>query len=531
MTNPMSDASLSAPRPFPPGGAGLPLIGHGLHLVEIGKRPDTAKAPLFKLLEDMRAEHGPVFRLRVPGIGTVVYLEDPVLVREVYRLHGVHVESSFPDSLVKIFGAAVTGEPHRAMRQTFNALVRKTLEEEERFETMQQMVREEMLTWCDAAGKVEGKHAAGRTLLDDRATRIALRVAAFGFLGERYAFDRALCDRLIELYAEIENGVFSLFPYALPGTRVWKALRARAGVEEILRGVLRDYAARGIRDAYIHQIYDVGVKSYYSPGCGLTQEECALRSIVGLLFASFDTTRVALMTAMAAMTTQPDFVARLRGEIAEAGLLDGTTPLTNASLNALELLDCFVWEVLRINPVTQLGPRIAIEDFDLGPYRIQKGWNIWIPVKALCASPTLFRDPELFNPARFLEDERENLEIVSWIFAAGKRVCPGRRLVLAEVKLMCFFLMTLMDVRNRHPASGGRTLSFRSDIPFNVIRGFDPVFTLRDPGAGRSPTATERHAAIAKEAAGCPVDGSGSALDTQQAGCPHAGGPRQTQEP
>lgn len=478
----------AATRPLPPGDGGLPIIGHGLRLVGLGRRSPADLAPIFRLLAELREEHGPVFRLRIPGLGHVVYLEDPELVREVYRLHGVSVESSFPDSLNTIFGPAVTGAPHRSMRQTFNTLVSKTLQEVDRFEAMARMVREEMLTWCEGPDEASATTGSKRSLLDDRATRIALRVAVFGFLGEAYAFDRALCDRLRDLYVEIEGGVFALFPYALPGTRVWNALRARSGIEEILRGVLADYAARGISDAYIHQIYDVGVRSYYSPGCGLTEEECALRSIVGLLFASFDTTRVALMTAMAAMTTQPDFVVRLRQEIADAGLLDGRTPLTNASLNALQLLDCFVWETLRINPVTQLGPpRIALEDFDLGPYHIKKGWQLWIPVRALCASPEIFRSPQTFDPTRFLGEEKDKLEIVSWIFAAGKRVCPGRRLVLAEVKLMCFYLMTLIDVRNRHPDTSGGGLSFLSGVPFSLVRDFDPVFTLGDrasAGAG-----------------------------------------------
>ncbi|MFO0602130.1 MAG: cytochrome P450 [Polyangiales bacterium] len=452
-------------------------MGHGLHLAEVMARPSTQRAPLFQLFAEMRAQHGPLFRLRLPGLGDVVYLEDVELVREVFRQHGAHVESSFPDSLVRLFGAAVTGPPQQAMRHTFHALVQKTLQEEDRFATMKAMVREEMLSWCGPASGGAAP-ATGRTLLDDRATRVALRVAVFSFLGETYAFDRGLCDRLITLYADIEAGVFSQFPYAVPGSTMWRALRARRAVDEIVRGVLRDYARRGVSDAYIHEIYDVGVRSYYRADGAETREACGLRSIVGLLFASFDTTRIALMTAMAAMAAHPDFVARLRRELSEAGLRDDVS-LTNASLNDLRLLDCFVWEVLRFNPVSQLVPRIAIEDFDLGPYRVEKGWHVWIPVKALCESPAVFKRPERFDPLRFVEDERARLEVVGWIFAAGKRVCPGRRLVMAELKLLCFYLMTLIDLRNDDPRARSGELELRSGIPFSVVRGFEPVFTPR----------------------------------------------------
>lgn len=468
----------------PPGDAGLPFVGHGLHLAEVMARPEVARAPVLQLLAEMRAQLGPVFRLQIPGIGPVVYLEDVELAREVFRQHGVHVESSFPDSLVRLFGAAVTGPPHHAMRQTFNTLVHETLGKSDRFATMQAMIREEMLSWCE----VEGSPPSAPAHHEDRATRIALRVAAFGFLGEPYAFDHALCDRLIRLYAEIEGSVFSLFPYAVPGSRMWRALRAREEVDDIVRGVLRDYAAKGISDAYIHEIYDVGVAAYFREDGPETREQCGLRSIVGLLFASFDTTRVALMTAMAAMTTHPDFVEHLRREIAEAGL-GPDAPVTNAALNDLRLLDAFVWEVLRVNPVSQLVPRIALDDFDLGPHRIEKGWNLWIPVKTLCSSPAYFDHPERFDPMRFLEAERAKLEIVGWIFAAGKRVCPGRRLVMAEMKLVCFYLMTLVEIRNRHPQAG--TLAFHSGIPFSTVANFDPVFTRRVPTTPpRAPVAT-----------------------------------------
>ena len=124
-------------------------------------------------------------------------------------------------------------------------------------------------------------------------------------------------------------------------------------------------------------------------------------------------------------------------------------------------------------------PRVAIQDFDLGGYRIEKGWPLWIPVQTVCSNPAVFDHPERFDPRRFLGPEREKLEYVGWIFAAGKRVCPGRRLVIAEMKLVCFYLMTLIDIENRHPHAREGRLSFRSGIPFNVIADFDPVFTLR----------------------------------------------------
>ena len=99
--------------------------------------------------------------------------------------------------------------------------------------------------------------------------------------------------------------------------------------------------------------------------------------------------------------------------------------------------------------------------------------NIW----AIHMNPTLWKDPETFNPDRWLDDGHKHMihPYQFLPFSAGRRVCVGESLAKVELHLYVAMLLQKLEFR---PAPG-QEQSFKVDMhagsvhiiadPFEII--------------------------------------------------------------
>ncbi|KAH9379771.1 hypothetical protein HPB48_017651 [Haemaphysalis longicornis] len=104
-----------------------------------------------------------------------------------------------------------------------------------------------------------------------------------------------------------------------------------------------------------------------------------------------------------------------------------------------------IWEVDRWKTGSPLGvARECSEDVVIGEFFIPKGTTVLPNLWAVHNDPTFWKDPEKFDPARFLNEDGS---IVSpkpeqlLPFSIGRRSCPGEMFALMEVFLMTTFLL------------------------------------------------------------------------------------------
>jgi cytochrome P450 family 3 subfamily A len=79
-----------------------------------------------------------------------------------------------------------------------------------------------------------------------------------------------------------------------------------------------------------------------------------------------------------------------------------------------------------------------MEDIDLdnSNVKIPKGVIVEIPVYAIHHDSEFYENPFVFNPDRFMPENRSNITPYSYIpFGAGPRNCIGMRFALLEAKL------------------------------------------------------------------------------------------------
>ncbi|KAK0191703.1 cytochrome P450 [Armillaria mellea] len=119
---------------------------------------------------------------------------------------------------------------------------------------------------------------------------------------------------------------------------------------------------------------------------------------------------------------------------------------------SLPYISALFKEVLRYSPAARLGlPHRVTEEDNYGGYRIPKNSTVMANIWAICRDPSVYPDPDTFDPNRFLS--RDEMDPRKLAFGFGRRVCPGA--VFAEASLFlnianilaCFDILKPLDTK------------------------------------------------------------------------------------
>ncbi|KAK8764722.1 hypothetical protein V5799_032671 [Amblyomma americanum] len=108
------------------------------------------------------------------------------------------------------------------------------------------------------------------------------------------------------------------------------------------------------------------------------------------------------------------------------------------------------------------------EDTTVGGYHVPKGTVLLANFWAVHQSPRLWKDPEVFDPSRFLRPDgsaptTRPEHIIT--FSLGKRICPGESLATAEV----FLYLTMLLQKFRILPEEGSTVRIGSYQPMSEL--------------------------------------------------------------
>ncbi|ETN43299.1 uncharacterized protein HMPREF1541_02458 [Cyphellophora europaea CBS 101466] len=187
------------------------------------------------------------------------------------------------------------------------------------------------------------------------------------------------------------------------------------------------------------------------------------------LGAGHETSAVALTYLWHELAQNPTLQSALRKEIRTLNpritwpLPPDTSPETFTlpspkQIDALPLLQATLWEVLRLHaPIPGMEPRVTPPTptgTTLGSYSgIPGGVRVSAMPYCLHRNPTVFPDPETFNPRRWLADGQhtppallKEMHRWFWAFGSGGRMCIGSHLAVQEIKLVVCALIGNYEV-------------------------------------------------------------------------------------
>ncbi|KAF8593045.1 cytochrome P450, partial [Ceratobasidium sp. AG-I] len=187
-----------------------------------------------------------------------------------------------------------------------------------------------------------------------------------------------------------------------------------------------------IIDAMIDQAPRLGLS-------GAEADDHILEIAITLLSGMFESTTSTLMGFFVAILLYPEVKQKAQKEIDE---VIGSNRLPKfEDEERLPYVSRVIQEVLRWFPITPLAaPHTCFQDDVYKGYDIPKGTVGYR--RAMTRDPTVYPNPEVFNPDRFLDPSVPPSPLFGW----GRRHCPGVHFAQASLFIMVASFLATFDI-------------------------------------------------------------------------------------
>jgi cytochrome P450 len=173
-------------------------------------------------------------------------------------------------------------------------------------------------------------------------------------------------------------------------------------------------------------------------GRGLSREEIS-DQIILFFVAGYDTSAASLSSICYCLAMNQMVQEKLYNEVKT--FMNSSSDEENfmEDMNQLKYLDAVIKESMRFLPIVPRMERRCNKDCILqtDDYRIfvPRDAMIIIPIYSLNHDTRYFRNPDRFDPERFLDPEQELLMASAYLpFATGPRSCIGQRFAMMELR-------------------------------------------------------------------------------------------------
>ena len=234
-------------------------------------------------------------------------------------------------------------------------------------------------------------------------------------------------------FLDIAEGLSSVLPWDLPGTRIRCGLRGRDRLHGYIRESIPARRASGGSD-----MFSVLASAHSDDGETFSDTE-VIQHVAFLLFAAHDTTTSLLSHAVMYLGQHPDYQARLRDEYAQIGV----ESLTWDDLDAMPVTQQFLDEVLRLHPPVPVMVRRTITEVELGGYQIPADTVLYMPSAYNQRDARFWREPDSFDPERFSVDRAEHKQHTFCFhpFGGGAHKCIGMHFAYILSKVCLYHLL------------------------------------------------------------------------------------------
>jgi cytochrome P450 len=272
--------------------------------------------------------------------------------------------------------------------------------------------------------------------------RLALRIAAHSMFSlESASFSGEMRDKLMEY--GLNHTQPDLFDLLLPASLSSPQDRARARFRIEWTGMMdRIIAMRRVLgpppDEAPRDLFDM-LDMARDPETGAGFDHAELRDEIStMIIAGHETTSTALFWACYIAAKLPDLQARMAEEVRTVDL----SPAVAAdALKRLIYTRAFFDEVLRLYPPAFLIVRVAKEADRILDHPIAAGTVVSISPWVMHRHRSHWREPDRFDPGRFLPGAVPPERYTYLPFGAGPRICVGAQFAITEGVLVLARLM------------------------------------------------------------------------------------------
>ncbi|KAJ6393726.1 hypothetical protein OIU77_023041 [Salix suchowensis] len=419
---------------LPPGSMGLPFIGETLQFFA----PDTS-CDIHPFVRARMKRYGPIFRTNLVG-RPVVVSTDPDLNYFIFQQEGKLFQSWYPDTFTEIFGRQNVGSLHGFMYKYLKNMVLNLFGPEslkKMLPEVEQTASKRLQLWSRQES-VELKEATATMIFDLTAKKLI-------------SYDQENSpENLRDNFVAFIQGLIS-FPLDIPGTAYHECLQGRKRAMRMLKNLLQERRANPRK--HESDFFDFMLEELQKEKTILT-EEIALDLMFVLLFASFETTSLALTSAVKFLSDNPLVLNKLteEHEIILRNRGNANPGLTWKEYKSMKFTFQVINETVRLANIVPGIFRKTLGDIHFKGYTIPAGWAVMVCPPAVHLNPAKYDDPLAFNPWRWKGTEVNGASKNFMAFGGGMRFCVGTEFTKVQ---MAVFLHCLVTKSRWKPIKGG----------------------------------------------------------------------------
>lgn len=422
------ESAVPRSKRFAPGPRSWPVIGN------VG-----ALRGLLPFLEQQWAEHGDVFRIRLPGTSAIAVVHPDLMQHVLLTKRENFVKGSVLDSVRLILGdglVTLEGEAWKERRTLAQpAFHRQSLEK------LTAIMAISGARYFDRLAARLGPQG-GELDMHPEFVRLTLDVVISALFGEGTIDTEEISyealGQALELVSTSTNG-FRL-PDWIPTPFNVKFKRT---LRELNRNVYtiidRARKLEGGNASLLSMLLEARDES----GAALPSK--AVRDeVITLFMAGHETTALTLTWLFALLDNRLDVLTKMREEV--ASVLGGRDP-TFDDVPKLVYLRQVVDETLRLRPAAPMVGRNVVDDDQLGGYDVARGEVVLPFIWGVHRHPDFWTKPEVFDPDRFAGGTTKLSHRWSYLpFSGGPRVCIGNAFSLIETVVLVAQMLNRFDV-------------------------------------------------------------------------------------
>lgn len=166
-------------------------------------------------------------------------------------------------------------------------------------------------------------------------------------------------------------------------------------------------------------------------------------NVTEMLSGGVDTTSVTLQWQLYEMGRNLQVQQMLREEVL-AARKEAAGDITKM-VQLVPLLKASIKETLRLHPIAVTLQRYIANDMVLQDYEIPAKTLVQVSLYSMGRNPDIFHKPNLFDPTRWFDKNKSNVNFRHLAFGWGVRQCLGRR--IAEMEMTLFLIHFLENFR------------------------------------------------------------------------------------
>ncbi|XP_030842231.1 cytochrome P450 2U1-like [Strongylocentrotus purpuratus] len=420
------------PLPYPPG---LPFFGNMF----------SFRTDMRDILRKWTNDLGGLFRLRIGPMVDIVVISDVDAIQEAFvDQANAFSERDIPPLLEVAMGTkgSIFGQRWKQLRRFGHRALRHFGINQG---SMEDSIIEEGRLMAEAFEMKEGTQFNPKVLVTNTVGNVITRFV-FGF---RFEYGDPVFEKLAEDF-ELSFESFSItslgsvFPFLYYTPLYTNFRRPIQDVVSYIKSVVNDHR-RSFDPLHLRDVIDLHmaeVKGQRDENKMAAMEEgWEWKFIFELYAAGLATTTDTLRWAILIAAQHPQLVHEVQKEIDD--VIGGRSPkFSDQSL--MPLTGATMLEITRIRPVVPLGvPRCTSRDAVVQGYHIPKNTTVLMNLWELQTSPKYWKEPDKFNPYRFLSEDRKTIVSHRALnpFGIGLRVCLGEK--LARMQLFIIFTSLL----------------------------------------------------------------------------------------